>query len=282
MSDFMNNIEAIKKNEMIAELIHLFHSKLENIEWTFYDLKSIFIKFEIGVFKEAGYYKKYTCENKVLKLYFEYDNSRTYFWILNKILHDSSDFKIQNLYNYIFGENNIKKLFTNAYSPEILATDEKYENLNLYLNECYKCIKSSNLIAGAILLRSCLEIFINKYSAKYHVHQKIEDVIKNFNEINDFKLFDEISKKDEIEKFFKEIKNLGNDSVHLNGKKIKEIINTFDIERAFTYMCIIIENTILTEEIDKKLKNDQKKKLSSFDFHEIKKEDKYKTNIENS
>ena len=255
-------LDAKNKIEIVTKLIEHFHSNLENQSWNFYDLESILDKFEIIKIDNGLEFNSYHFSNKMLIL--EFCNEHTFFpYNLNQTLHESDEFKIQNLYDYIFEESNLNNLFTNIYSAEILKNDEKYENLNLYLNECYKCIKSSNLIAAAILTRGCLEIFLGMYSSKFHLESKIEDVSKNFSNIDDFKVFDEIGKTSEITNFLFEIKNLGNDVAHVNGKKINEFIREKNLEESLKILCNIIEHSILNEEISKKLENDRKQKLAS-------------------
>ena len=251
--------DAKNKIEIVTKLIEHFHSNLETGRWNFYDLKSILDKFEIITIANGSQFSYYRFSNQMLILIFvnDYDIN------LNQTLYESDEFKIQNLYDYIFEECNLKNLFTNIYSAEILKNDEKYENLNLYLNECYKCMKSSNLIAAAILIRGCLEIFLGMYSSKFRLESKIEDVSKNFSNIGDLKVFDEIDKTSEITNFLFEIKNLGNDVAHVNGKKINEFIREKNLEESLKILCNIIEHSILDEEISKKLENDRKQKLAS-------------------
>ena len=101
------------------------------------------------------------------------------------------------------------------------------------------------------------------YSREYHLKSKIEDVSKNFSKIDDFKVFDEIGKTSEITNFLFEIKNLGNDVAHVNGKKINEFIREKNLEESLKILCNIIEHSILNEEISKKLENDRKQNLTS-------------------
>ena len=82
-------------------------------------------------------------------------------------------------------------------------------------------------------------------------------------EIDDFKVFDEIGKTSEIRNFLFEIKNLGDDVAHVNGKKINEFIREKNLEESLKILCNIIEHSILDEEISKKLENDRKQKLAS-------------------
>jgi hypothetical protein len=257
-------LDAKNKIEIVTKLIAHFHSNLENERWNFYDLKSILDKFEIITIDNGSQFSYYRFLNQMLILIFVNDHDIN----LNQTLYESDEFKIQNLYDYIFEENNFEEsnlnnLFTNIYSAEILKNDEKYENLNLYLTECYKCIKSSNLIPAAILIRGCLEIFLGMYSNKFHLKSKIDDVSKRFNNIDEFKVFDEIGKTSEIRNFLFEIKNLGDDVAHVNGKKINEFIREKNLDESLKILCNIIEHSILNEEISKKLENDRKQKLAS-------------------
>lgn len=252
-------LDAKNKIKIVTKLIEHFHSNLETERWNFYDLKSILDKFEIITIDNGSQFSYYRFSNQMLILIFDNDHDIN----LNQTLYESDEFKIQNLYDYIFEESNLNNLFTDIYSAEILRNDGKYENLNLYLTECYKCIKSSHLIAAAILIRGCLEIFLGMYSREYHLKSKIEDVSKNFSKIDDFKVFDEIRKTSEITNFLFEIKNLGNDVAHVNGKKINEFIREKNLEESLKILCNIIEHSILNEEIRKKLENDRKQNLAS-------------------
>ena len=260
-------LDAKNKIKIVTKLIEHFHSNLENQSWNFYDLKSILDKFEIIKIDNEVKFDAYYFFNQMLMLRCFLKNNYTSI-NLNQTLHESDEFKIQNLYDYIFEENNFEEsnlnnLFTNIYSAEILRNDEKYENLNLYLTECYKCIKSSHLIAAAILIRGCLEIFLGMYSSMFRLESKIKDLSKRFNNIDDFKVFDEIGITNEITNLFFEIKNLGNDVAHVNGKKINEFIREKNLEESLKILCNIIEHSILNEEISKKLENDRKQKLAS-------------------
>lgn len=259
---FMTKIlDAKNKIEIVNKLIEHFHSNLKTGRWNFYDLKGILDKFEIIKIDNELSFLNYQFSNQMLILKFIKNN---YIDInLNKTFYESDEFKIQNFYDYIFEEKNLKNLFTNIYSEEILRNDEKYENLNLYLTECYKCIKFSNLISAAILIRGCLEIFLGIYSTKFHLKSKIDDVSKRFNNIDEFKVFDEIGKTSEITNFLFEIKNLGDDVAHVNGKKINEFIREKNLDESLKILCNIIEHSILNEEISKKLENDRKQKLAS-------------------
>lgn len=254
-------LDAKNKIKIVTKLIEHFHSNLETERWNFYDLKSILDKFEIIKIDNGLRFDHYQFSNQILILIFLYASHLNL--NLNQTLYESDEFKIQNLYDYIFEESNLNNLFTDIYSAEILRNDGKYENLNLYLTECYKCIKSSHLIAAAILIRGCLEIFLGMYSREYHLKSKIEDVSKNFSKIDDFKVFDEIGKTSEITNFLFEIKNLGNDVAHVNGKKINEFIREKNLEESLKILCNIIEHSILNEEIRKKLENDRKQNLAS-------------------
>ena len=67
------------------------------------------------------------------------------------------DGKIVGLAEYLLNDQGISRLFYDKYAVEVLQGDDKFFNLNLYINECFECIKMGRKIATALLLRSCAE-----------------------------------------------------------------------------------------------------------------------------
>ena len=129
------------------------------------------------------------------------------------------------------------------------------------------CINADAKIAAAILLRSCIEIFINLFDkTNNHLATKIENFFKNISNHKELKIFCEHEKQGELKEFFEGIKNFGNDAVHLNGKKITDFIDKYDSENLLVLLCVLIEHSILKHGIQKITEECQKHKIQSIDF----------------
>ena len=103
-------LDAKNKIEIVTKLIEHFYSNLETERWNFYDLKSILDKFEIIKIDNGLEFNNYHFSNKMLIL--EFCNEHTFSsYNLNQTLHESDEFKIQNLYDYIFEESNLNNLY---------------------------------------------------------------------------------------------------------------------------------------------------------------------------
>jgi len=192
-----------------------------------------------------------------------------YFDYKIEILIRADGYKITKLAEYLFGNKNegMRQFFHDKYATEILKEKEQYDNLNLYLEECFQCINSKNLIAASMLLRCCVEVFLTIQGAtEYNLGAKITSFIKQIDQKQDFELFAKNQKKAELEDFIKTIKGLGDDVVHLNGKNLKDLIEKYDLMQMFKLFCILIENSILKCDIRQKNEDDIAKRVRSINF----------------
>ncbi len=184
------------------------------------------------------------------------------------LIYSEAD-QIVKLAEYLSGSKykGMRQFFHDKYAMEILKEKEQYDNLNLYLEECFQCINSKNLIAASILLRCCVEVFLTLQGAtEYNLGAKITSFIKQIDQNQDFELFARNQKKDELEDFIKTIKGLGDDVVHLNGKNLKDLIEKYDLMQMFKLFCILIENSILKDDIRQKNEDDIAMRVKSINF----------------
>lgn len=173
---------------------------------------------------------------------------------------------VTRVYKEIF-KNNLSNFFDAPNAIKVLETEENFSNLNLYLNECLNCINAQNKIAAAILLRSCVEIFINIFdNTSNPLAKKIDNFFKNIDSHKDLKAFCEHGKKDELKEFFEGVKDFGNDAAHLNGKKVDDFIEKYDNKAFLVLLCILIEHSILKDSIEKMNQEDTINRLKSADF----------------
>ena len=115
---------------------------------------------------------------------------------------------LNRLYNKIF-KNNLSNFFYAPNAIKVLEIQENFSNINFYLDECLRCINADAKIAGAILLRSCVEIFINIFdNTSNPLAKKIDNFFKNIDNHKDLKAFCEHGKKDELKEFLESVKNL--------------------------------------------------------------------------
>jgi hypothetical protein len=177
---------------------------------------------------------------------------------------------LNRLYNKIFN-NNLADFFDNKHAIEAL-NQENFSNLNLYLNECLNCINADTKIAAAILLRSCIEIFINLFDdTSKKLPAKIDKFFKDIDDNKVLKIFCEHKKQDQLKAFFEGVKNLGdwivhNDEKRFDGQKITDFIDKHDSKNLLVLLCVLIENSILKHGIEKITEESQKNKIQSIDF----------------
>lgn len=187
----------------------------------------------------------------------------------------AEDKNIRELADYLRNDEGLSHLFHDKYAIEILATEERFSNLNLYLHECFECIKADRKIATAILLRACVEIFIDvggfnkntkKTDQKLSLGTSISNLIPLMEKDEVFAMFSKNSKQNELQQFLEGIKDFGNDAAHLNGKNAKDFIEKFDNKELLKLFCILIEHSTLKDGIREKNERDIENRVKSIDF----------------
>ena len=182
-------------------------------------------------------------------------------------LKNSDDNQILELYKNISNNNDLVGLFNDKYAIEILNEEKTFFNLNLYLKECFECSKEDKKIATAILLRSCVEIFISIWdNTRNPLDKKIDNFFVNIQDNKEFKIFIEYNKQNQLKQFLKDIKDFGNDAVHLNGKNIEDVINKYDNKEILKLFCILMEHSILKDGIKKKNEEEATNEIKSINF----------------
>ncbi len=183
-------------------------------------------------------------------------------------LLDADDEKIGDLAKYLLNDEGLNNLFHDKYAIEILATEERFSNLNLYLHECFECIKADRKIATAILLRACVEIFIDVggFKKAYTLGSNIEALIPLMEKDESFEMFNKNNKQSELKQFLKGIKDFGDDAAHLNGKNVKDFIEKFENKELLKLFCILIEHSILKDGIRERNETDVENMIKSIDF----------------
>lgn len=191
-------------------------------------------------------------------------------------LNYADDQNIHELAEYLLNDKGLSHLFHDKYAIEILATEEKFSNLNLYLNECFECVKADRKIATAILLRACVEIFIdiggfnknpNKTDQKLSLGTSINNLIPLMEKDEAFAMFNKYNKQNEVQRFLEGIKEFGNDAAHLNGKNAKDFIEKFDNKELLKLFCILIEHSILKDGILRRNERDVENRVESIDLN---------------
>lgn len=196
----------------------------------------------------------------------EYENSFSF-----KSIKNLNEETLNRLYNKIF-KNNLSNFFYAPNAIKVLEIQENFSNINFYLDECLRCINADAKIAGAILLRSCVEIFINIFdNTSNPLAKKIDNFFKNIDNHQDLKIFCEHGKKDELKEFFEGVKNLGdyivhNDEKRFDGQTVTDFIEKYDSKNLLVLLCVLIEHSILKDSIEKMNQEDAINKLKSADF----------------
>lgn len=187
----------------------------------------------------------------------------------------ADDKSINDLATYLLNDEGLNLLFHDKYATEVLAAEERFSNLNLYLHECFECIKADRKIATAILLRACVEIFIDvggfnkntkKTDQKLSLGTSISNLIPLMEKDEAFAMFNKNSKQNELQQFLEGIKDFGNDAAHLNGKNAKDFIEKFDNKELLKLFCILIEHSILKDGIRERNERDIENRVKSIDF----------------
>jgi hypothetical protein len=183
------------------------------------------------------------------------------------VLLKTEDKKIYDLSEYLLNDKGLAHLFHDKYAIEILNSEEKFFNLNLYLNECFECIKSNRKIATAMLLRCCVEILVDMNGIKERtLAGSIDKFAQSMKDNPKFIIFSKYNKENELKKFLEGVKNFGNDAAHLNGQNVKDFIEKYDNKEILKLFCILIENSILREDINNRNEQDIENKIKSIDF----------------
>lgn len=196
---------------------------------------------------------------------------------------DSEDFflqiedqKLVALHNYITNQKSegFVDLFFDKYALEVLRSEEKFSNLNFYLEECFECVVANRKIAAAILLRACVEILVGlkgciEQNSKGRYDGLNKTLIKFINLVEsdeDFKIFAKYGKKEELRIFLNGIKELGDSSAHLYDKKVHDFIENNAVKEMLKLFCLLIEHSILKEEISRRNEQELENRFKSIDF----------------
>lgn len=185
-----------------------------------------------------------------------------------KDLTYAADKNIHELAEHLLNDKGLSHLFHDKYAIEVLSTEERFSNLNLYLNECFECIKVDAKIATLMLLRAWVEIFIDVsgFKKKFHLGSNIEELIPLMEKDGSFEIFNKNNKQSELKQFLKGIKDFGDDATHLNGKNVKDFIEKFDNKELLKLFCILIEHSILKDAIRKRNERGVENRVKSIDF----------------
>lgn len=195
-------------------------------------------------------------------------------------LLDADDKNIHELAEYLLKDKGLSHLFHDKYAIDVLESEEKFSNINLYLNECFECVKADRKIATAILLRACVEIFIDvggfnknpkRTDQKLSLGTSISSLILLMEKDEAFAMFYKNNKQNEVQRFLEGIKDFGNDAAHLNGKNAKDFIEKFDNKELLKLFCILIEHSILKDGIRERNERDVDSRVKSIDFNMKKK-----------
>ena len=182
-------------------------------------------------------------------------------------LLNADDKNIAELAEYLLNDKGLSHLFHDKYAIDVLSTEEKFFNLNLYLQECFECIKTNRRIATAILLRSCVQILVDMCGYKGgSLAVSIDKFIPSMENNETFIMFSNCKKQNELKQFLEGIKDFGNDAVHLNGKNVKDFIEKYDNKELLKLFCILIEHSILKDDIRKRNERDVENRVKSIDF----------------
>ncbi len=182
-------------------------------------------------------------------------------------LENADDKNIVELAEYLLNDKGLSHLFHDKYAIDILSTEEKFFNLNLYLQECFECIKTNRRIATAILLRSCVQILVDMCGYKGRsLAASIDQFIPSMENNETFIMFSNCKKQNELKQFLEGIKDFGNDVAHLNGKNVKDFIEKYDNKELLKLFCILIEHSILKDDIRKRNERDVENRVKSIDF----------------
>jgi hypothetical protein len=228
-------------------------------------------------YEDCNGYKNYKEQRvQILLGRFGINYPKNYSSFETSYLLSAEDKNISELAEYLLNDKGLSHLFHDKYAIEILASEERLSNLNLYLQECFECIKADRKIATAILLRACVEIFIDvggfnknpkEISKKLTLGTSINNLIPLMEKDEAFAMFNKNNKQNELQQFLEGIKDFGNDAAHLNGKNAKDFIEKFDNKELLKLFCILIEHSILKDGIREKNEMDVENMIKSIDFN---------------
>ncbi len=159
--------------------------------------------------------------------------------------------QINDLYSYIFYKD-IQNYFDSKYALQVLQND--FSDLFYYINECITSINGGSKLGSIIILRSCIEVFLhalypNKKGDK--LSHTINYFVDKIQEDDRFVDFVKIDKHRELESFFNEIRELGNDAVHNRVQDVKTLLDKYNEKEILKLVLILAESSILKEGIEK-------------------------------
>jgi hypothetical protein len=182
---------------------------------------------------------------------------------------------LEQILDYI--EGGFKACFSKqdrGYVLEILEEDE-FKPLAKYLKECHNCLSQGLNFAGAIMLRTCLEIVVEpigqqkhlnekQYKSdekQYKLHEKINIFLQKMDKIPQFQNLTPF--KSNLKDLFTTIRESGNDVAHFK-EDIEIIEKTLqNLEGTFKTFCFILEKTLFKNKIEQKREDEEQKELSS-------------------
>jgi hypothetical protein len=191
-----------------------------------------------------------------------------------------SSFSNNEIIDFLFKEK-IDKFFSEKFAYQALISEKDFEDLHHYLQECYNCLKANLEIAGAIMIRPCIQMFLKFYN-KENQEKKEEKIVDNFiKEIDsDNSLAILKNRKIEIKKFFTLCINNANHVAHLRYKSAKKYIDEYSVEDSLKLLCLIIKSTILKDLIEKIKQQEQQKKFNEIKFDHKKQSSQTLKNID--
>ncbi|MDX2082842.1 MAG: hypothetical protein SFV53_02505 [Rickettsiales bacterium] len=118
-----------------------------------------------------------------------------------------------------------------------------------------------------MLLRSCVQILVDMCGYKGgSLAASIDKFIPSMENNETFIMFSKYKKQNELKQFLEGIKDFGNDAAHLNGKNIKDFIEKYDNKELLKLFCILIEHSILKDNIRERNERDVETRVKSIDF----------------
>lgn len=179
------------------------------------------------------------------------------------LMHENDD-NIKNLYEYI-PKKNINNFFYDRTACIEVLKKEKFLDLKILLEECFNCINQNNFLASVIILRACLEMWLNKMGFDKN---KLEDKIKNFiKDIKDKNSYPSLKEKiNEIDNLLNLYRDNGNNVAHCDIAKAQKYIEDHSLSASLALLCILIEETIFSKDIKDFKLSEKKNRINALDF----------------
>ena len=192
---------------------------------------------------------------------------------LKESLYESSDNALVGLYNNISSQQNIGDFFWDKNECLEVFKKEEFADLKVLLEECFNCIQSGNNIATVVIIRACLEMWLNKLEITEGNNQKkIDAFIIKIATDRQYKALK--SQKSAINHLLHLYRENGNHAIHGRVKEAQEYIQNYCLEASLNLLCKLIENTILKDEIIEIKNKNREEDVKNINF------DNKKQNIE--